>query len=63
MSDEIRQLIAPYLNTWGDSNVGDLARSIRDVLDAPAKHEHVFDGKTMTVDVCSECGAIDDETA
>lgn len=30
---EIAQLIEPYLNRWGQSDVGDLARSIRRVLE------------------------------
>lgn len=30
---KIRELIAPHVNRWGASDVGDLARAIRDTLD------------------------------
>lgn len=30
---QISQLIAPYLNRWGDSEIGDLAREIRGVIE------------------------------
>jgi hypothetical protein len=31
--DAVRELIEPHLNRWGSSDVGDLARSIRQALD------------------------------
>lgn len=30
---EIAKLIAPHLNRWGSSEVGDLARSVRSVIE------------------------------
>ncbi|KAB7761202.1 hypothetical protein MMUC44124_01065 [Mycolicibacterium mucogenicum DSM 44124] len=33
VGSRIRELIEPYLTRWGQSEVGDLARAIRDVLD------------------------------